>query len=159
MPVEVVKTGPGTIALGETGTETDFSAQVTSIVLTPEVDEGDDVTTLSGEIVPGEDQESYTLSGTLFQDLRESGIVAYSWANKGTVVPFTFTPNTDAAASFTGEIKVRALAVGGDVDANATSDFEWPCVGVPVPTWGTSGVQAASTSTPLSTSSTKTSKD
>lgn len=146
MAVNVIKTGPGTITLGTDG-EQDFSAQVTSIVLTPEVDEEDDVKTLSGDTVPGEDTESFVLSGTLYQDLNSSGIVAYSWENKGEVVEFEFTPNSDAGATITGEVKVRALAIGGDVDEQATSDFEWPCVGEPTPEWPTDGGGTTTAST------------
>jgi hypothetical protein len=62
------------------------------------------------------------------------GVVAYTWANKGKSVPFTFTPNTDAGATVTGNIVIDPLDVGSDDEYGSVmdSDFEWACVGEPV---------------------------
>lgn len=131
MPIKRHKTGPGTLTLGEVGTPSDWSSQVTSITLTPSYESEDDVMVLSGEIVPGEETETFELTGTVYQDLDTTGIVAYTWTNAGDTVPFTFTPNTAAGATIAGQVKIRRLAVGGDVDADATSEFTLPVVGVP----------------------------
>ena len=134
MPAKTVKLGPGLLAIGEVGTEVDFTCQVTAAHVDWEVDEGDDTQVLCGETVPGERTYSSVLAGTLFQDLGEAdGIVAFSWANKGEEVPFKFVPNTTAAQQVSGNLIVDPLSVGGDeAGTNMTSDFEWAIVGDPV---------------------------
>jgi hypothetical protein len=42
-----------------------------------------------------------------------------------------------------GTVQVRALEVGGDVNARITTDFEWPIQGMPDVTWVTAGTQEA----------------
>lgn len=134
MPATVVKLGPGTIQIGATGTEVDFDCQVTAAHVDWEVDEGDSVTVLCGDTVPGARTYSASFAGTLLQDLGVAdGIVAYSWANKGATVPFKFVPNTAAGQQVTGDLIVDPLSVGGDESGqNMTSDFEWAIVGEPV---------------------------
>jgi hypothetical protein len=135
MPAKTYKLGPGSLVLGETGTPLEISCQITAITLEFETDAEDDVPTLCGDVVPGDETESGTMTGTMYQDLYTGGIGEYSWTNAGTVQPFTFIPNSDLAADFTGEVKVRRLNIGGDVKTSPTTDFEWPLVGIPAPTW------------------------
>ena len=96
MPAIVRKLGPGTVKIGDVGTEVDFSCQVTAAHVDAEVDEGDEVTVLCGDVIPGSRTYTYQFAGTLLQDLTDDGIVAFSWANKGEEVPFEFVPLTDA---------------------------------------------------------------
>lgn len=135
MPAKTYKLGPGSLVIGETGTPLEISCQVTAITLEFETDAEDDVPTLCGDVVPGDETESGTLTGTMYQDLYAGGIGDYSWANAGTTQPFVFIPNTDMAAEFEGTLKVRRLNIGGDVKTSPTTDFEWPLVGIPTPTW------------------------
>lgn|SRR5262245_41775049 len=133
MPAKTVKLGPGLLSIGATGTEVDFTCQVTAAHVDWNVDEGDDTKVLCGETVPGERTYSASLAGTVFQDLDAAGIVQFSWDNKGEEVPFKFVPNTAAAVSVEGSVIVDPLTVGGDeAGANMTSDFEWVIVGDPV---------------------------
>jgi len=135
MPAKTVKLGPGLLSIGVTGTEVDFTCQVTAAHVDWSVDEGDNTPVLCGETVPGERTYSSALVGTLFQDLgaTPSGIVDYTWAHKGEEVPFTFVPNTAAAVQVAGNLILDPLTVGGDeAGANMTSDFEWAIVGDPV---------------------------
>ena len=134
MPAKVVKLGPGTIAIGEVGTEVDFSCQVTAAHVDWEVDEGDDVVVLCGETVPGARTYSSSFAGTLLQDLGDAaGIVAYSWAHKGETVPFRFEPSTEAGVEVSGSLILDPLTVGGDeAGQNMTSDFDWSIVGEPI---------------------------
>lgn len=129
------KLGPGTLTLGETGTPLEIACQITAATLEFDVDAEDDVPTLCGGVLPGDETESGNLTGTLIQDLGVGGIGEYSWTNAGVVVPFTYTPNTELAASFDGSLKMRRMNVGGDVKTSPTADFEWPLVGIPTPTW------------------------
>jgi hypothetical protein len=145
MPATVVKLGPGELSVGDIGTPVDFTCQVTAAQVEWSADVGDDTVVLCGETVPGERTYSSVLTGTLYQDLGlASGIVAYSWDNKGAQVPFTFVPNAVAAQQVTGTLIIDPLTVGGDeAGANMTSDFEWAIVGDPVLGTATTTAQAA----------------
>jgi hypothetical protein len=138
MAVKFNKLGPGTLSFGDIGSPVDAACQATGVVLAVDVDQDDDVTTLCGDSVPGATKYTYKLSGTFVQDLGDpAGIVAFSHANKGTVVPFTFTPSTEAGATVTGDLTPNPLDIGGDTAGdNMTSDFEWKCVGEPTVAFG-----------------------
>ena len=132
MPVQAQTMGPGTFSIGSIGTPLDLTAQVTSLKVTPSAEAEDSLTTLSGESLAGERNYSWTVSGTLIQDLTEDGMFDYTWGNAGDQVPFTFTPSTAAGRSVTGTLIVDPLELGGDVKAKNTVDFEWVVVGTPV---------------------------
>ena len=132
MPVQAQTMGPGTFSIGSVGTPLDLTAQVTSLKVTPSAEAEDSVTTLSGETLAGERNYSWTVSGTLIQDLTEDGMFDYTWTNAGDQVPFTFTPSTAAGRSVTGTLIVDPLELGGDVKKKNTTDFEWAVVGQPV---------------------------
>lgn len=138
MPAKTTPLGPGTITLGETGTEVDFSCQVIGCRLTSDVTAEDDVPTMCGDVVGGDRVYDFTISGSLYQDLDDpAGIVAYSWEHIGESVSFTFTPNTAAGTTATGTLVLDPLDIGGDdSDVKMTSDFEWAVVGRPVVTFG-----------------------
>lgn len=138
-----VKLGPGTLTIGATGTTIDMSCLIESATLAWSVDTEDDLNVLCGDTVPGARTYTASLSGTALQDLTENeGLVAFTWANKGSAQPFTFTPNDDAGATVTGTLVVDPLDVGGDTYGSVmTADFEWACVGEPVLAWGASGTR------------------
>lgn len=125
------KVGPGSLVFGEVGSEEEFEAQITEALVEWDVEAEDDEEVLSGEVIPGDEVFTAKISGNLFQDIKASGIVRWSWTNRGVVVPFTFIPNTVEDAQVTGEVKVRPISVGGPVGQTAKSDFEFPCVGEP----------------------------
>jgi len=134
MPAIVNKLGPGTLKVGETGTEIDFTCQVTAARVEWEVDAEDAVQVLCGDSVPGARTYSAVLTGSVLNDMGATvGIIEFSWANKGTTQPFTFHPSTNTGVKqVTGELIVDPLSIGGDeVGQNMTSDFEWACVGEP----------------------------
>lgn len=132
MPVQAQTMGPGTFSIGSVGTPLDLTAQVTSLRVTPSAEAEDSLPTLSGETLAGERNYTWTVSGTLIQDLTEAGMFDYTWDNAGTQVPFSFTPSTDAGRSVTGNLIVDPLELGGDVKKKNTTDFEWTVVGTPV---------------------------
>ena len=144
-----VKLGPGTLVLGETGTEQDASCLVQNAVVSWEVDTEDDLQVLCGDTVAGARTYSATLSGTILEDLdQEAGMVAYSWANKGTQVQAVFVPNTEAGATVTGTLTIDPLDVGGDEYGSVmTADFEWSYVGEPELTWAAAPPAGASGTT------------
>jgi hypothetical protein len=146
MPAIVNKLGPGTLTVGETGTEVDFTCQVTAARVEWSADAEDDVQVLCGESVPGARTYSATLSATILNDLgTTAGIVEFSWTNKGATYPFVFQPSMTAGVKqVSGEVIIDPISVGGDeVGQNMTSDFEWACVGDPIlETAAVTGVEA-----------------
>ena len=138
MPVKVARFGPGTLKLG-VAPGTDFSCQVESMGLNVNKDEGDALTVLCGDSVPGGITYTYVLAGTVLQDLITSGLSEYSWTNAGKPVAFDFTPLTGATGQkVTGTVVMDPISIGtsdgsfGDV---MTADVEWSCVGKPTVTW------------------------
>lgn len=131
MAATVTKLGPGTVSIGEVGSEVDFSCQVIGAVVEASADQDDPTTVLCGDVIPGALTITYTFSGTVLQDLADdAGLVAFTWENPGATVPLTFVPSTEAGKQVTGDVTVIPLSIGGDeAGANATSDFEWSFVG------------------------------
>ncbi|MFT4299320.1 MAG: hypothetical protein QM597_06780 [Aeromicrobium sp.] len=131
MAIKYYKTGPGSIIFGEPGDTAEYSSQVKEIAIEPEVSDGDPLPVLSGEELPGDDEESCKLTGTAIQDLTGGGFTTWTWENAGTVVPFVFIPNSATERQVSGEVKVRRTKIGGAVKEIAEADFEFPCVGIP----------------------------
>jgi hypothetical protein len=131
VPVRSQVMGPGAFSIGALETALDLTAQVTALTVQWSEDVEDSVPTLSGEVLDGAASYTAVLSGTLVQDLTDAGMFDYTWANKGTVVPFTFTPSTAAGRSVSGMVRVAPLDLGGDVKQKNTTDFEWSCIGEP----------------------------
>lgn len=137
MTVNTLTMGPGTLVLGDVGDTQAFSSQVTNVRLVPSVDNGDPLNVLSGESVPGDRDESWTLAGTLVQDIGAGiagadSLVEWLFTNRGTEVPFTFVPNTARGRQFSGTLTIEAVEMGGDAKTKPTSDFEWALSGDPV---------------------------
>lgn len=122
------KLGPGRLTFGETGEPSEWGAQVTAAALEPEVDEGDELLFLDGS-EDTEETESYALTGTVAQSYDASSLLLWAHENKGQTLPFTFKPREDQALTVTGQVKVRALKIGGDVKTKNTSDFSFTGVG------------------------------
>lgn len=138
MSVNVVRFGPGTLKLGTTP-GTDFSCQVQSMGVNVNKDEGDALTVLCGDQVPGSIKYTYSLAGTLLQDIATmDGITQYSWDNAGETVAFEYVPTTAAATKIAGEVVMDPMSIGtsdGEYGDVLTSDVEWSCVGKPDVTW------------------------
>ncbi len=135
MTATVSKFGPGTLSIGEVGSEIDISCQIVNCQVTWDNSKDDDVVVLCGDTVAGAKTYTAKLAGNLFQDQSDpAGIVQFSWDNKGTEAPFVFVPNEADAISVTGTVTIDPIDVGsGDGNgANMASDFEWDCVGEPV---------------------------
>lgn len=133
MPAKVFKLGPGTLSLGPTATKLEIGCQLTNAVLTPDKDTEDPVTVLCGDVIPGASTYSWKLTGTALVDLTTGGMVEYTFLHQQEVTAFEFIPNTASGASFTGQLVLDPLAVGGDSGKNMAQDFEWSLVGAPVP--------------------------
>lgn len=132
MAVVAYRVGPGELTFGATTTLKDYTAQVTACTVEWTEDVEDAVPTLDGGELDGEPSYSAVLSGTFVQDISDGGLVEWTWTNKGVKFPFTYTPNTDEGASFSGVVRIAPLNAGGDVKSKPTADFSWACIGEPV---------------------------
>lgn len=129
MTIKSTILGPGSLKLGETGSQREFAAQLTKCAIKTNTDTQDDVDTLSGETLEGEETYTYDITGTLLQDFELDSLEDYCFTNRGLKLPFEFTPNNTAARLFTGILKVRPLDRGGDVKKRNTSDFVFRIIG------------------------------
>jgi hypothetical protein len=110
----------------------DFATRCTAAAVRWSKDAEDNVPLLSGGVEAGDVTYTAALEATVYQDdLTEGGLVDYTWANKGAVVPFTYTPFSGSRA-ISGEVTIDPLDVGGDVGKKNTSDIAWACLGEPV---------------------------
>lgn len=137
MAVNTLTMGPGSLTIGDVGDLQAFQSQITNARLVPNVDQGDALNVLSGESVPGDRDESWTLAGTIVQDLGAGiagadSLVEWLFVNRGTTLPFIFVPNTAAGRQVSGSLTVEAVEIGGDVKSKPTSDFEFQVSGDPV---------------------------
>lgn len=113
----------------------EFAKQMTSVTLTPSTDtEGDAVETLSGAKIEPDEVTTWELSLGAIQDFNDpAGFVEFSRANAGDVVSFSWLPNV-AGPTYSGQVRVRAVAIGGDVASRLTTEAGWPVIGDPVHT-------------------------
>lgn len=136
MTVQSYVVQEGTLTLGPVpgggASVTNATAQVESVAVDWSEDVADDRPTLSGESLAGKAKYTATLGGTVIQDLTVGGLTEFTWTNKGKIVPFTLVPSGAAARAITGDVRISPLKVGGDVEEEPSSDFEWGCIGEPV---------------------------
>jgi hypothetical protein len=134
---DTYKLGPGELTIGATGTPIDVSCLVNNAVISMSKDEGDSVTKLCGDVVPGSVTYTFALSGNVDLDLTDpDGLFALSQAAPGTQQDFSFTPSTEAGTAATGTLVIDPLDFGGDETGEImTSDFEFSVVGQPVYTY------------------------
>ena len=146
MAIQSYRLGPGTLTLG-TGPLA-VSGQITNcrVEAAETVTPGTAIPVLTGEELAASDkiEHTWTLAGTLLQDLLDAGVVDWSWTNKGTPQPFEFVPNTPLGRGVTGLTFPIPITIGGAVTGTpdkpgdpATSDFSWRCKnGVDEPVFG-----------------------
>lgn len=113
-----------------------FATQATNVRLIPSTsDSGDTLEALSGDLILPDDTTSWQLSITAVQDFDDSaGFVAWSLANAGDTVAYEWRPNS-TGVTYTGQVRVRPVEIGGDVNSRLTTDAEWPCQNAPTPTY------------------------
>lgn len=123
----------GTLTLGAEV----FAGQARSVKITPPKAAKASATeeVLDGTILAADttDADPYTLTITAVQDFdNPTGLLKYLFDNEGTVVAFSWKPNS-AGPTFAGSITVVAGEIGGDVAVRLTSSIEMNCVAKP--TW------------------------
>lgn len=134
--------GPGTLKIGETGTEIDISCYVNNAVISADKSADDDRTMLCGDVLPGAVTYTYALSGNMDIDVENgaASFFALSQAEPGTQQGFEFTPNTAGGDKAAGTLTIDPLDFGADeMGQPLTSDFEFAIVGKPTYTYGTGG--------------------
>lgn len=125
MPIKKQKLGPGKLVVGETGSGMEMAKQCTTVAIEPSYGDGERQIVLSGDTDQEAGEWEGNLTATFFQDYAADGLLAWTWDNDGKTLPFTFTPSTSAGFEVAGEVVVRPANIGGDVDAENTSEVEW----------------------------------
>ncbi len=131
------KLGPGILKFGETGSEQEFSSQVTKCELNPSYSDAETTPVLSGDSYTDEGDWEGTLSGEFLQEYGAESLIAWCWQNRNKIVPFEFKPRSDQSIGFKGKVQVLPVTVGGDVRTANTTEFEWKITSEPEMTTGT----------------------
>ena len=136
MAIKKQKLGPGTLVIGETGSGQEMAKQSTAVAIEPSYSDGDRQIVLSGDVDQEAAEWEGTLTATFFQDYDAAGLLAWTWEHDGETLPFTFLPNSASGFEVSGEVVIRPATIGGDVDAENTSEVEWslpkrPAIGEP----------------------------
>lgn len=82
-----------------------------------------------------ETDDDFALSLTLFADWRENGISDYLWAHNKETAAFEIVhhPGTaDEEVQWTGNLKIKAPNVGGEIKTTETHTIVLPVIGTPV---------------------------
>jgi hypothetical protein len=110
----------------------EFAKQMTSVQLTPSTDtDGDPVETLSGAKIEADEVTTWELELGAIQDFVDpAGFVEFARANAGQLVSFTWQPNS-TGPTYAGTVRVRAVAIGGEVKSRLSTDAKWPVIGDP----------------------------
>jgi hypothetical protein len=132
MPATVNKIGPGTLTIGEVGSEIDVSCQVLQATVTSDPSAEDSTEVLCGDTVGGDTSYSDKLNVTMLSDLaNSSGLVRSSWASRGTEVGFTFVPITGAGnPEVTGKVRLDPIELGGEVGTRSEVSFTLEGIGL-----------------------------
>lgn len=133
------KLGPGQLTFGETGAPTEFGVKTSSVTLTPDVDDGDEITVLSGDTVMDDAAINWKLEGEIYQTFDKDSLLAWCNENNGKVMPFIFKPRSDQPLTCKGKATIRPLPIGGNVKERNTSKFEFKASDVTITTTGTTG--------------------
>lgn len=123
--------GPGVLEFGSPGDLLDISCQVTKAQVTWDSSKEDDLPTLCGGAIIGEEMFNAALEFNAGQDTEFNGMTDWTWKNKGKQVPVKFIPNAGEGAQVTGTVTVKPTNFGGDVKKRNISEAEWSFVGEP----------------------------
>jgi hypothetical protein len=134
LPTDTGQLGPGSLSIGEIGSEIDVSCYLNDAAIEWTDSKTDDTTKLCGAVRAGVTTFTAQLTGNIDVDAgNESGLFALSWNEKGSQQPFTFTPSTELGTTASGILTIKPLRFGADeYGADLTSDIAWDIVGDPV---------------------------
>lgn len=134
MPITDSRLKVGTLTLDAVS----FASQATNVTLTPETDEeGDALEVLSGETVTPDDVTTWVMAITAVQDFDDpDGFQNFALTNAGELVPYSWKPNDNPdGVTYTGNVRVRPVPIGGDVATRNTTAASWPIDGEPTPSY------------------------
>lgn len=123
--------GPGSLSIGETASIRQIAGDVTKISISPSTDSEDDIPMLDGTNETGADTTSWEMSFTAMDKYTLDSLTVWAATNAGKEMPFVFTPSNESQLTVGGVVKVRPIALGGDVKKKNTNDATWPLVGDP----------------------------
>lgn len=137
LPTDTGKLGPGEFTIGEVASPIDVSCYLNNARVQNTTTKGDDTTKLCGAVRAGKTEYAWEITGNLDVDAgNASGLLALSWEEKGTVVPFSYTPNSELGTEVSGTLVLDPLSFGADAYGDdLTSDFTWSIVGDPTLTF------------------------
>lgn len=120
--------GPGLLSLGSV----DYGVQISNVRLTPDVSSDDGTPTLGIPEPAPLTTIAWSLAGSAIQDFTDpAGFVNYCMDHSLEEVAFEWTPYTPGTTKYTGTCQITPVEIGGDVNVQITTDFEFPVVGVP----------------------------
>lgn len=133
MTTRSYKAGPGSLTLGSAPLDVSGQFSNFQVQYAESVTGGDDINLLDGTTLAGDEVASYkaTVSGTLLQDISAAGVIAWSWANKGTEQAFEFVPNDTEDRVVSGILVPVPIQIGGDVKTRQTAQITWRIIGDP----------------------------
>lgn len=133
MTVNAPAIGPGLLTIGAAAALTNFSSQIRSAKLVPNVTKGDPIDVLSGEQAPGDRTETHTLVVSLQSDFGHADSrTEWLWEHRGEAHPFVYIPNNALGRQITGELVVEPIEIGGDVKTKPAAEVTFDLVGDPV---------------------------
>lgn len=132
--------GPGSLKIGDTDTEKDFSADVTNTALEPSTDTEDPDNFLDGHSEGGSQTESWTLTGSVKEDFSMDGLQVWCNQHSGEELPFTFIPNKSGTVQWKGKVTIASIQIGGDVKSKNANDFSFAATDVKPSAYALSGM-------------------
>lgn len=132
--------GPGSLKIGDTDSEQDFSADVTNTALEPSTDTEDPDNFLDGHSEGGSQTESWTLTGSVKEDFSMEGIQVWCNQHSGEELPFTFIPNKSGTVQWKGKVTIASIQIGGDVKSKNANDFSFAATDVTPSAYTQSGM-------------------
>ncbi len=140
--------GPGTLKLGTTAPDMiSVEAQAATVELTPTVNSNDGTPTLETPEPAPDTSVAWSLKISAIQDFEDpAGFVNFLMDHALAQLPFTWEPITGAAPTYSGEVQVVPIAIGGDVAVQTVTDVELPLVGQPTRDDTLAGATASSRS-------------
>lgn len=132
--------GPGSLKIGGTDSEQDFSADVINTALEPSTDTEYPDNFLDGHSEGGSQTESWTLTGSVKEDFSMDGLQVWCNQHSGDELPFTFIPNTSGTVQWKGKVTIASIQIGGDVKSKNANDFSFAATDVTPSAYTPSGM-------------------
>lgn len=137
MPTQESKPKNGLLTFGTAPDPVvDFACQAANVKVTPGYEEsGDRLELLDGTVLQPDTTRVDKLTIEAVQDFADAaGFVNWTWLNDLETVPFTWQPQGATGPTYSGNVNVRAVEVGGDINKRNMTTAEWDLDGKAVRT-------------------------